>query len=328
MFALGPNGLSGPLYNKDQIPEQFHESFIVKGYRSPKSSPFQCVLSLFDATNETLNFWTHFLPSWYFMWILKGLSETLDFRHDSYTWPLLGYMCMCCIYPLASATAHTFNTMSDNARHICFFLDYSAIAASALSVAIVYRAYSFPSELRFTIFGDIFIPIGGICAVIFLAVACDTRFMRPSTFRKVLRLGSLGLPCVYDTIPLMYRLICGTEQELNLSSHTHHVIGIVCMYIAAALYGLHFPERLFPGSFDIVGHSHQLFHMATITGTMEQMQALLNDMQERKAELQASWEFGDVGTSIGILGTVLIINTVVVAIFSVRLCWKIKVKSA
>ncbi len=43
----------------------FHEDSIISGYRHPRSSATDCVLSLFQLTNETLNVWTHFLPTWY-----------------------------------------------------------------------------------------------------------------------------------------------------------------------------------------------------------------------------------------------------------------------
>ena len=328
MFVWGVNGLSGRLYHKDEVPEHFHESYIVKGYRCPRSSPFQCVLSLFDATNETLNFWTHFLPSWYFIWVLKGLSDTLDFRNDSYTWPLLAYMCMIIIYPLASSTAHTFNTMSDYARHICFFLDYSAIAGTALSSGIAYRAYSFPADLRFTAASDLFFNIIGICPFLTIAFACETRFMPPVHLRKVIRLSALGLPCIFVTLPVMYRLVYGTPSELELRSTYHHTLGIALMYLSGLIYGMHFPERLFPGSFDIIGHSHQLFHVCTIFGTMEQMQGFLLDMQERKAELQTNWEFHSIMSSVGLVACVLFINTLIVLLFVYKL-YKIQtVKSA
>ncbi|CAM9287142.1 unnamed protein product [Lampetra planeri] len=42
----------------------FHEDGIIYGYRHPHSSATDCVLSLFQLTNETLNIWTHFLPTW------------------------------------------------------------------------------------------------------------------------------------------------------------------------------------------------------------------------------------------------------------------------
>lgn len=43
----------------------FQEDSIISGYRHPCSSARDCILSLFQLTNETLNIWTHFLPTWY-----------------------------------------------------------------------------------------------------------------------------------------------------------------------------------------------------------------------------------------------------------------------
>uniref|UniRef100_A0A4W3GSR3 Progestin and adipoQ receptor family member 6 n=1 Tax=Callorhinchus milii TaxID=7868 RepID=A0A4W3GSR3_CALMI len=48
-----------------QVPKVFQEKGIISGYRHPKSSAMDCILSTFQMTNETLNIWTHFLPTWY-----------------------------------------------------------------------------------------------------------------------------------------------------------------------------------------------------------------------------------------------------------------------
>lgn len=42
----------------------FWEDGIMSGYRRPTSSARDCVLSSFQMTNETVNIWTHFLPTW------------------------------------------------------------------------------------------------------------------------------------------------------------------------------------------------------------------------------------------------------------------------
>ncbi|KAG8535860.1 hypothetical protein GDO81_027596 [Engystomops pustulosus] len=42
----------------------FWEDGIMSGYRHPKSSALDCLLSSFQMTNETVNIWTHFLPTW------------------------------------------------------------------------------------------------------------------------------------------------------------------------------------------------------------------------------------------------------------------------
>lgn len=312
-------GLSGPTYKVHQVPEHFHEHFIISGYRHPKSSVKQCVLSLFDATNETLNFWTHFLPSVYFLWVMQGVSETLDFRHDEYTWPLLCYMFGCVIFPLASATAHTFNTMSDYARHICFFLDYGALSLFSCGVAIAYRAYTFPVELVDTWFGDYYVIIAVVNSLICTLTSCQTRFMKLSFLRQVLRLSAFALPYIYDTIPVVYRLIFCTPEECQLASQFEHARQFLFIILAAFLYATHLPERLNPGCFDIVGHSHQLFHVATILGTLDQMQATLHDMKARRGVLPPAPRLPLLGNSVGILTAVMILNSIIILLYSARL---------
>lgn len=317
--TLPSSGMAGPLYHKDDMPEHFHEHFIVTGYRHPKSSAWQCILSLFDATNETLNFWTHFLPSWYFMWVLKGLAETLDFREDSYTWPLLCYMFACCIFPLASAVAHTFNVMSEKARHVCFFLDYSALSLFSFGAGVSYHAYCFPQSLvEQRGFYDGYVYGSAFFAFLCTIASCSTRFMRPSVIRQCMRLASFAVPYIYISLPIIYRLLFCSEEESKLSSHVLHTRQFAFAVVAAFLYASHFPERLKPGHFDIIGHSHQLFHVATIIGVMDQLQAVLLDMQERK-DVVSLWMNFDLNNSIGLMLLILFINTTIILGFSLYL---------
>ncbi|XP_033733086.1 membrane progestin receptor gamma-B-like [Pecten maximus] len=312
-------GLSGPIYTVHQVPEHFKEHFIIRGYRHPKSTAKQCLLSVFDATNETLNFWTHFLPSCYFLWVLKGLSDTLDFKHDPYTWPLLAYMFVAVIFPLASATAHTFNTMSDEMRHFCFFLDYGAVSIFSLGGAIAYRAYSFPSALIDTWFSHNFIFIATMISMIAVVLSCQTRFMKRSYLRNFIRLGSFGFSYLFDSIPIMYRLMFCSPDECALPSQSQHARQFIFAFSAAIFFATHFPERFYPAKFDIFGHSHQLFHVASILGTMDQMQAILHDMVDRRDILQGSWWFPSLGGSVGVITAVMAINTCTIALFSFRL---------
>nr|XP_057908881.1 membrane progestin receptor delta isoform X3 [Doryrhamphus excisus] len=52
-----------PLFDIHQIPKVFREDGIMSGYRHPQSSALDCVLSSFQMNNETVNIWTHFLPT-------------------------------------------------------------------------------------------------------------------------------------------------------------------------------------------------------------------------------------------------------------------------
>lgn len=71
-------------------------------------------------------------PGRYFLWKLVTVVLIQTAWQDSFTWPLVIFLLSCCIYPLASSCAHTFSTMSERARHICFFFDYGALSFYSL----------------------------------------------------------------------------------------------------------------------------------------------------------------------------------------------------
>lgn len=318
------HGLSGPLYRVDQVPENFHEHYIIRGYRHPKSSVTQCLLSLFDATNETLNFWTHFLATWYFAWVLCHLSSSFNFLLDPYTWPLLCYLVVCCAFPMASAIAHLFNVMSEEARQFCFFLDYSALSLFSCAVAVCYRAYCFPVQLlsddgSYTWFRDNFVRISVVNALLCTTISCMTRFMKPTPLRKALRLGSFAYPYVYDCIPIIYRLLYCAEGDCQLAGQYYHSRQFFLAFLSSFLYASHLPERLLPGSFDIVGHSHQLFHVTSILGVMYQIQAVLLDVKERKDVVQPLGTFNSWSNNLGTVLLVMFANIVIIALYSIRL---------
>lgn len=55
-------------------------------------------------------------------------------------------------------------------------------------------------------------------------------------------------------------------------------------YIGGAiLYAKRIPEKFYPGTFDIVGSSHQIFHMCVIIGAYIHMVESLNLFQGRQA---------------------------------------------
>uniref|UniRef100_A0A8D2Q602 Uncharacterized protein n=1 Tax=Varanus komodoensis TaxID=61221 RepID=A0A8D2Q602_VARKO len=68
-----PASRKAPQLTGRSVPPSMAESFILSGYRRPGYTVAQCLLSAFRPTNETGNFWTHFLyapltpgpaPSW------------------------------------------------------------------------------------------------------------------------------------------------------------------------------------------------------------------------------------------------------------------------
>ncbi|XP_009873971.1 PREDICTED: membrane progestin receptor gamma-like, partial [Apaloderma vittatum] len=195
------------LLSINQVPKGYREQGILFGYRPPRSSAADCLLSAFQMTNETLNIWTHFVPAWYFVWTLVGRLRGPGGREDPHTWPLLAYLLTCCIYPLASSCAHTFSTMSTRARHICYFFDYAALSIYSLGSALAYSAYVFPAEWVNSTFHHCYVPIAVFNTVVSTSLSCYSRFLeveRPR-FSKAFRTLAFAYPYLFDSIPLFYR---------------------------------------------------------------------------------------------------------------------------
>ncbi|XP_012931698.1 membrane progestin receptor gamma isoform X2 [Heterocephalus glaber] len=266
------------------MPRVFHEQGILFGYRHPQSSATACVLSLFQMTNETLNIWTHLLPFWFFAWRFVTALCTTDIQNDSYSWPMLVYMCTSCVYPLASSCAHTFSSMSKKARHICYFLDYGAVNLFSLGSAIAYSAYTFPDALVLTAFRDYYMALAVFNTSLSTGLSCYSRFLevhKPG-LSKLLRILAFAYPYIWDSLPIFYRLLLFPGVSAQNEAILYHWKHMAMTLLASFFYSAHLPERLAPGLFDYVGHSHQLFHVCVILATHMQTEAILLDKALRR----------------------------------------------
>lgn len=274
-------GSQKELYKADQVPEEFKELYIIRGYRSPRSSPKQCFYSIFIATNETFNFWTHFLPAVYFLWRMIEMWPEMDFFgvDGRFTQPLLALMINICLFLFMSAIAHTFNAMSDKARHVCFFLDYGALSLYSIGAASAYRSYSVPAELEHSTLMSLYIPVAMLNATISVIMACQTRFMQNGIKKKLVRFISFSWPYIWDQVPIIYRLYYCEAAAHQGGGMSFLVKQNLFAALSAFMYASHMPERLSPGSFDIIGHSHQLFHIFSVIGTYAQVEGVLLDLQ-------------------------------------------------
>ncbi|XP_005663345.1 progestin and adipoQ receptor family member 6 isoform X9 [Sus scrofa] len=139
---------------------------------------------------------------------------------------------------------------------------------------------------------------------------------------KILRTAAFTYPFLFDNLPLFYRLglcwgrgpSCG--QEALSTSHCYHLF---CALLTGFLFASHLPERLAPGRFDYIGHSHQLFHICAVLGTHFQLEAVLADMGSRRAWLATQdLPLGLMGT-MATLGLVVAGNLLIITAFTASL---------
>nr|XP_033780407.1 membrane progestin receptor delta isoform X1 [Geotrypetes seraphini]XP_033780408.1 membrane progestin receptor delta isoform X1 [Geotrypetes seraphini]XP_033780409.1 membrane progestin receptor delta isoform X1 [Geotrypetes seraphini] len=312
------------LLNIHQVPQVFRTDGIISGYRHPKSSALDCILSSFRMTNETLNIWTHFLPTWYFLWRFLVLSTSLDFCTDPYNWPLLLYLLVICLYPFTSSCAHTFSTMSPHACHFCYFLDYGALSLYSLGCAFTYSAYIMPDRWINSPLHLHFTQLATLNSFICTALSCYSRFLELEApkLSKVLRTAAFVHPFIFDNVPLLYRLLfCwgdGCAWNAAIPLHFHHLF---FAFLAGFLFASHLPERLAPGRFDYVGHSHQLFHVCAVLGTHFQLEAILVDMSSRKPWLTSHTPPATLLGTLGVVGAAVLGNLAIIGLFARILLW-------
>lgn len=306
--------LNGPLYEIHQVPVDFHEKYILTGYRAPKSTFLQCIFSVFCRTNETGNFWTHFLPSCYFMYIIYDDKTT----YDIYCWPFLSYLLACVLFPLASSMAHMFFALSENARHICFFIDYGALSLFSIGSAIAYRAYVFPDFLEETWLGKWYLPLAFFGALTSTFFSCLSRFMKTCHTQQLLRISAFSAPYFFDNFPVVLWLVFCDSEPCHKSKF-YHIAQFMCCFMAAFLYVSHFPERLQPGRFDIWGHSHQFFHICAILATLFQMYAIQIDMNIRRPNIIKRSYYQYFSYSVIIMLAVFLTNALIIILYSYML---------
>ncbi|XP_018769641.3 membrane progestin receptor gamma isoform X1 [Serinus canaria] len=177
--------------------------------------------------------------------------------------------------------------------------------------ALAYSAYAFPLEWVGSTFHDFYVPVAVLNSVLSTGLSCYSRFLEAERPRlsKAFRTLAFVYPYIFDSIPVFYRLsrsAAGSCSEGSLPLHSRHSL---CALLTFLSFTSHLPERLAPGSFDFIGHSHQVFHVCGILGTLFQLEAVSVDMAERRGRLPlpSSLEtFGSLGMgaagSLAILG--------------------------
>lgn len=171
---------------------------------------------------------------------------------------------------------------------------------------------------------QLFVPAAAFNSFLCTGLSCYSRFpeLESPGFSKVLRTAAFAYPFLFDNLPLFYRLgLCwgrghNCGQEALSTSHGYHLL---CALLTGFLFASHLPERLAPGRFDYIGHSHQLFHICAVLGTHFQLEAVLADMGSRRNWLATQEPPLGLQGTVATLGLAVAGNLVIIAAFTASL---------
>ncbi|XP_009984909.1 PREDICTED: membrane progestin receptor gamma-B-like [Tauraco erythrolophus] len=111
------------------------------------------------------------------------------------------------------------------------------------------------------------------------SLGCNSGAVLATEERRVDRYVAEG---AVGRVARFYRCAAESCTEAAIPVHYKHT---VFAFLTCFIFASHLPERLAPGHFDYIGHSHQVFHVCGIVGTHFQLEAITMDMAGRHGRL-------------------------------------------
>ncbi|RLN30517.1 heptahelical transmembrane protein 4-like isoform X1 [Panicum miliaceum] len=177
-------------------------------------------------------------------------------------WPLFAYLGGAMLCLLTSSACHLILCHSERTAYVTLRLDYAGIAALIVTSFYPLAYYSFlcAPGLRRLYMGSI-TALGAAAAAVSLVPAFQAPGLRPLRAALFSCMGASG------AVPIAHKLVLygGTAPGAVATAAYEALMG--ALYgLGVAVYAARVPERWAPGRFDLVGHSHQLFHLFVVAG--------------------------------------------------------------
>lgn len=253
--------------------------FIKSGYVKQTNSYKECFKSLTYLHNESVNIYSHLLPLSISFWVILYYINYILPKYNNYlgVWEKLNFLqfglaCTFCMF--MSSTFHCIKAHSHPVSKFGNQLDYFGIVilitCSLISI-ILFAYYDYPWYRN--IFVGLSLFFGTVCTVLTLDRKFSTNEYRP--FRSFMFI-LFGLSGALPIVNSMYMF--GFEITRQKAGVEWLILEGVFYIGGAVLYAARVPERFthveddehtllnnpLSGTFDIFGHSHQIFHVMVV----------------------------------------------------------------
>ena len=207
----------------------------------------------------------------------QTLSEDTHPIFDPFNLPMLSAGIGTVTVYLTSGSAHLFNPMSEKAYKTCFFFDYAGISLMTFTSCQVLFFYTRPMNTGLMIFESpsLFFSVASCLSFLGTYLCCETNAIN-NLFSTSLHAAAFLAGYLNTTEPYLASVVfcsCHEDDTCLVFSACHklsrdfYVGHVVNMILSGLLYSGRFPERLFPGMFDLIGQGHQLMHVLSAIGT-------------------------------------------------------------
>ncbi|KAK8025750.1 mPR-like GPCR protein [Apiospora arundinis] len=266
-YGSPTHGKHPELLNFDEIPEWAKDNkFVRGGYRPESGSVKKCVQSWFYLHNETVNIHSHLIPAvlLFFGRDLPDCAAAIPLRPWDYLIIAFFLLSTAVCFGL-SALYHTLMNHSHRVEKQCLKLDFVGIIILILGAffSSIYCTFWCEPELRQIYWAT----VGGLGAISVI-VLVHPKLQGPKW--RTLRLLTFVCTGLAGIAPFVHGGIkFGFPQMALQSGLPYYMTEGILFLTSAAIYGeTRFPEKFWPGRFDIWGSSHQIFHLVVVMATV------------------------------------------------------------
>jgi len=182
-------------------------------------------------------------------------------------WPIIVFLISAVFCLMCSAIYHAFHCLSNRALQILSRLDYAGISLLITGSCFPPFVYGFYCQ---PFLSQMYLTCIGVTSVIVFIVSLGDKIHRfeYSTIKSCMYGGLVFfavLPCVHLTYLNFYSEE-GTDN-LDFLPSIPYYLGMILFYlIGLIIYATKYPEKCCPGKFDLIGHSHQIWHICVLLG--------------------------------------------------------------
>ncbi|EDO16289.1 hypothetical protein Kpol_1053p26 [Vanderwaltozyma polyspora DSM 70294] len=260
-----------------ELPDwQKDNEFILTGYVRETNSIKKCLRSLGCFNNESINIYSHLIAAISYFVVLLFYTDILcipSFPSTTFVdymvidlYLLGAFTCL-----IGSSLFHCMKQHSESHSDMWSKVDYIGIICliTCSLISLLYYGYM-DHFIYFKVFTVITLVLATICTICVL----DQRF-NSKNFRPI-RAGFFILFSMSAVIPIGAGFSKFGFTEVLQRIQLRFVAWETFFYVVGALlYGFRIPETLYPGNFDLVGSSHQIFHIMVILGSVFHLKAVL-----------------------------------------------------
>ncbi|KAF8383024.1 hypothetical protein PRIPAC_72166 [Pristionchus pacificus] len=235
-----------------EVPILLRRPHIHRGYRPLNQPKKYYYKSAFYAHNECLNVWTHFAPLFFLLYYYT-YPELIS---DSPRFPVLLLHFGHIILFLGSSSAHLLHSRSPHDHIFWFCIDFAGIAIFGMCIGL--QRYACQSDLN-PFIDWMYLPSLFIVSLLGQFFSSCALFVHYPFWkgRAIARMATGLFVAIWLYLPIIHRYTDPIEGD-DMSVHTRAFTWLI---VSGIFMGGNFPERFFPGIFDVIGYGHQLFHL-------------------------------------------------------------------